>query len=82
MGKEAGYVYFEADCTSNGLNPFVPLDSANPTLAAFQQKPLKVFSFIFHSDIRIFNFWAHVCTICETKSHCNSISTKAIEGIS
>ena len=44
MGKEAGYVYFEADCTSNGLNPFVPLDSANPTLIAFQQKPLKVFN--------------------------------------
>jgi hypothetical protein len=42
MGKEAGYVYFEADCTSNGLNPFVPLDSDNPTFAAFQQKPLKV----------------------------------------
>ena len=43
MGKEAGYAYFEADCTSNGLNPFVSLDSANPTLKAFQQKPLKVF---------------------------------------
>ena len=48
MGKEAGYVYFEADCTSNGLNPFVPLESTNPTLAAFQQKPLKVVSFFFH----------------------------------
>ena len=47
MGKEAGYVYFEADCTSNGLNPFVPLDSVNPTLAAFQQKPLKVVSFFY-----------------------------------
>ena len=42
MGKEAGYVYYEADCTMNGLNPFVPLDSENPTLAAFRQKPLKV----------------------------------------
>ena len=42
MGKKAGYVYFEADCTINGLNPFVPLDSDNPTFTAFQQKPLKV----------------------------------------
>ena len=64
MGKEAGYVYFEADCASNGLNPFVPLDSANPTLAAFQQKPLKVvsffFPFFFHSVIPILYFWANV----------------------
>ena len=36
------YVYYEADCTLNCLNPFVPLDSDNPTLAAFRQKPLKV----------------------------------------
>jgi len=41
MGKESGYVYYEADCTMQGLNPFVPLDSENPTLAAFRQKPLK-----------------------------------------
>ncbi len=41
MGKDAGYVYFEADCTWNGLNPFVPLDAENPTAAAFKQKPLK-----------------------------------------
>ena len=42
LAKEAGYVYFEADCTMNCLNPFVPLDAENATLAAFQQKPLKV----------------------------------------
>ena len=42
MGREAGYVYFEADCTMNACNPFVPTDVENPTLAAFQQKPLKV----------------------------------------
>ena len=41
MGKEAGYVYYEADCTMNGLNPFVPLEIDNP-LAAFKQKPVKV----------------------------------------
>ena len=42
LAKEAGYVYFEADCTMNCLNPFVPLDAENATMAAFQQKPLKV----------------------------------------
>ena len=41
MGKDAGYVYFEADCTMNGQNPFVPLDAENPTMAAFKQKLLK-----------------------------------------
>ena len=41
MGKDAGYVYFEADCTMNGQNPFVSLDAENPTAAAFKQKLLK-----------------------------------------
>ena len=51
MGKEAGYVYYEADCTLYCLNPFVPLDSDNPTRAAFSQKPLKVGGFRFKSII-------------------------------
>ena len=42
MGKDAGYVYYEADCAMAFLNPFVPTDVDNPTLAAFRQKPLKV----------------------------------------
>ena len=42
MSKAAGFVYFEADCTMNNLNPFVPPNVGNPSLAAFQQKPLKV----------------------------------------
>ena len=42
MGRDAGYVYYEADCALNFLNPFVPTDVDNPTLAAFRQKPLKV----------------------------------------
>ena len=42
MGGDAGYVYYEADCALNFLNPFVPTDVDNPTLAAFRQKPLKV----------------------------------------
>ena len=42
MSKEAGFVYYEADCTLSNLNPFVPTDIDNPTLAALIQKPLKV----------------------------------------
>ena len=42
MGRDAGYVYYEADCAMGFLNPFVPTDVDNPTLAAFKQKPLKV----------------------------------------
>lgn len=42
MGKKSGYVYYEGDCTMNFLNPFVPVDVENPTVAAFGQKPLKV----------------------------------------
>jgi gluconate kinase len=41
MGRDAGYVYYEADCALNFLNPFVPSDVDNPTIAAFRQKPLK-----------------------------------------
>ena len=58
MGKEAGYVYFEADCTMNACNPFVPTDVENPTLAAFQQKPLKVSNFHFRSLLGIM-IWFH-----------------------
>ena len=42
MGRDAGYVYYEADCTSSFLNPFIPTDVDNPTTAAFKQKALKV----------------------------------------
>ena len=42
MGRDAGYVYYEADCAMAFLNPFVPTNVDNPTLAAFQQMPLKV----------------------------------------
>ena len=42
MGRDAGYIYYEADCIGNYLNPFVPSDAENPTVAAFKQKALKV----------------------------------------
>ena len=42
LGKHDNYVYFEADAMAGYLNPFVPNDVENPTIAAFRQKPLKV----------------------------------------
>ena len=50
MSREAGFVYLEADCMMNNINPFVPPDVDNPTLAGFQQKALKVIK----SNILIF----------------------------
>ena len=42
MGKENGFVFWEADCTMNGLNPFLPVDTEHATRALMQQPPLKV----------------------------------------
>ena len=42
LARHDDYVYYEADCTVRFLNPFVPVDVENPTLAAGCQKPLKV----------------------------------------
>ena len=42
MGREAGYVYYEADCTMSYVNPFIPLDVDQPSMATVKQKPLKV----------------------------------------
>ena len=42
MGRENGYVCWDADCTMNGLNPFIPLNSENATLAVMRQPALKV----------------------------------------
>ena len=64
MGRDAGYVYYEADSAMCFLNPFVPTDVDNPTLAAYQQKPLKVnipsqkFFIIYHMFNQIvMRFW-------------------------
>ena len=42
MGKESGFIYLEADCLMHFVNPFVPTNVENPSLAGFRQKPLKV----------------------------------------
>ena len=42
LARNDDYVYYEADCTANCLNPFVPVDVEEPTKAAFRQKPIKI----------------------------------------
>ena len=41
LGRKAGYVYYEADAFINHLNPFIPIDVDEPTLATFKQRCLK-----------------------------------------
>ena len=42
LARKNGYVYYEADCTMNLLNPFIPEDADNPSMAQLNQKSLKV----------------------------------------
>ena len=41
LAKTEGYVYYEADCFMNFINPYIPLDEENPSLNVKRQKPLK-----------------------------------------
>ena len=41
LGRDHGYVYYEADCFSRLCNPYVPLNVDNPSLAQVNQKILK-----------------------------------------
>ena len=40
LAKEHGHVYYEADGFLNMVNPFIPLDVPEPSLAQFLQKPV------------------------------------------
>ena len=42
LARKNGYVYYEADATMALINPFIPVDVDNPSLAQMQQKSLKV----------------------------------------
>ena len=44
MAKTEGYVYYEADCFMNFINPYIGLDVENPSLDVKRQKPLKGYS--------------------------------------
>ena len=41
LGRDHGYVYYEADCFKKLSNPYVPLSEDNPSLAHIKQKILK-----------------------------------------
>ena len=44
MAKIEGFVYYEADCFMNFINPYIGLDVENPSLDVKRQKPLKGYS--------------------------------------
>ena len=41
LGRDHGYVYYEADCFAHMKNPYIPLDVENPSMAQTKQKNLK-----------------------------------------
>merc|ERR1712123_54606 len=41
LGRNHGYVYYEGDCFGNFVNPYIPLNADDPTMALVHQKPLK-----------------------------------------
>ena len=41
LSKIAGYVYYEADCFAQHVNPFIPPEAKEPSLAQMGQNPLK-----------------------------------------
>ena len=42
MARNKGFIYYEGDSIMQLLNPFVDVNAADPTKAAFRTKPLKV----------------------------------------
>ena len=41
LSRKAGYVYYEADAFGGHLNPYIPPNVAEPSLATMKQRPLK-----------------------------------------
>ena len=41
LAKQKGWVYYEADCFSKAVDPFIPLDVDEPSLAQMKQKAMK-----------------------------------------
>ena len=42
MGRDHGYIYYEADAFFMYANPFIDPSAQNPSMQTLQQKPLKV----------------------------------------
>ena len=51
MGRNHGYVYYEADAFFNFANPFVDAHAEDPSMSTVTQKPLKVFGSYFEKKI-------------------------------
>merc|ERR1712123_388954 len=41
LSRNHGYVYYEADCFGGIKNPYIPREAENPSMAQFNQRPLK-----------------------------------------
>merc|ERR1712123_30325 len=41
LGRNHGYVYYEGDCFGNFVNPYIPTDVDNPSMAQVNQRALK-----------------------------------------
>ena len=82
--RNTGFVYFEADCTMNHANPYIPADVENPSMAQMFQKHLKVSTY--HLDGQICNKFGVVDPIIDKKRGitpnfiqvCLKINTKII----
>ena len=46
LARTQDYIYYEADCTGNLINPFTDVNIDNPSIASFASKPLKVKKYI------------------------------------
>ena len=44
LARNHGYIYYEADCMSIFVNPFIDINTPEPSMAQMNQKPLKVCS--------------------------------------
>ena len=42
MAKKFGFKYYEGDATFYSNNPYIPLDSEEPSLSSSEQKPMRV----------------------------------------
>ena len=41
LARNNGFVYYEADCLSMFVNPFIDIHTPNPSMAQLKQKPMK-----------------------------------------
>ena len=53
LAQKEGFVYYEADCFCNFVNPYIPLHAEKPSLAVNRQKPIKVRQ-IFYGELEFF----------------------------